>query len=54
MKISSIKLYEVVVPAHVGAIESKGVNKPLHKLSIGAKAGWNVQFDKVPKLLVQV
>jgi muconate cycloisomerase len=54
MKISCIKLYEVIVPAHAGAIESKGVNKPLHKLSIGAKAGWNVQFDKVPKLLVQL
>ena len=38
MKIAHIKLYEVVVPAHAGAIESKAVNKPLHKLSIGAKA----------------
>ena len=54
MKIVHIKLYEVIVPTHTGAIESKGLNKPLHKLPIGAKEGWSIQFDLVPKLLVQL
>lgn len=54
MKIENIKLYEVIVPAHAGAIESKGFNKGLHKLPIGAKGGWNVQFDEVSKLIVQL
>lgn len=54
MKIVHIELFEVIVPAHAGAINSKGVNKPLHKLSVGAKEGWSVQFDEVPKLLVRL
>lgn len=54
MKIVHIKLFEVIVPAHPGAINSKGVNKPLHKLPVGAKGGWTVQFDEVPKLLVRL
>ncbi|WP_341215989.1 mandelate racemase/muconate lactonizing enzyme family protein, partial [uncultured Wocania sp.] len=54
MKISRITCFEVIVPAHPGAIESKGFNKGLHKLPLGAKAGWNVQFDEVSKLIVQL
>ena len=54
MKIAHIHLYEVKVPAHAGTIESKGINKPLHKLPDGAKAGWSLQFDEIPKLLVKL
>lgn len=54
MKIVCIKLYEVKVPTHSGTIESKGINKPLHKLPVGAKAGWSMQFDEMSKLLVEL
>ena len=54
MTINRITCFEVIVPAHPGAIESKGFNKGLHKLPLGAKAGWSVQFDEVSKLIVQL
>ncbi len=54
MRIAHIHLYEVKVPTHPGTIESKGINKPLHKLPDGAKAGWSLQFDEIPKLLVKL
>ena len=54
MKISRIKCFEVVVPARKGAIESTGINKPLHKLESGAKPAWSLQFDEVPKLIVKL
>lgn len=54
MRISHINLYEVKVPTHPGTIASKGIDKPLHKLPVGAKAGWSVQFDEISKLLVQL
>jgi len=54
MQIAHIKLFEVKVPAHPGTIASKGIDKPLHKLPVGAKAGWSVQFDEISKLLVQL
>ncbi|WP_411031051.1 mandelate racemase/muconate lactonizing enzyme family protein [Spongiimicrobium sp. 3-5] len=54
MKITHITLYEVLVPAHPGAIASDSVNKPLHKLPVGAKAGWSIQFDQVTKLLIKL
>ena len=54
MKISRITCYEVIVPARKGAIDSLAVSKPLHKLPIGAKAGWSMQFDKLPKLIIQL
>ena len=45
---------EVVVAAHDGAIESDSIHKPLHMLPVGGKAGWSVQFDKLPKLIVRM
>lgn len=54
MKISRIGCYEVVVPAKSGAIDSQKVSKPLHKLSIGARAGWSIQFDKLSKLIIKL
>ena len=49
MKIFKINLYEVVVPAKKGTIESSEINKPLHKLSQGTEMGWSIQFDELSK-----
>jgi muconate cycloisomerase len=54
MKISRVTCYEVIVPAREGAIESRDTHKPLHKLPVGAKSGWSVQFDQLPKLIVKL
>ena len=54
MKISKIRLYEVVVPAKKGTIESSGIKKPLHKLSQGTEMGWSIQFDKLSKILISI
>jgi muconate cycloisomerase len=54
MKISRITWFEVVVPARKGAIDSSEVSKPLHKLPVGAKSGWSVQFDKISKLILKL
>ncbi|MEL6250426.1 MAG: mandelate racemase/muconate lactonizing enzyme family protein [Bacteroidota bacterium] len=54
MKIKRFNCFEVIVPAHAGSIQSKTINKPLHKLPVGAKAGWSLQFDELPKLLLRM
>lgn len=54
MNIRRITCYEVIVPAKPGVIESKGINKPLHKLPVGAQSGWSVQFDQLPKLILKL
>ncbi len=43
-----------MVPAHPGAIESEGMNKPLHKLPVGTKDAWTVQFDELSKGLIRM
>lgn len=54
MIIKHFTCFEVIVPAHEGVIESKHIHKPLHKLPVGAKSGWSVQFDQLPKLLLKL
>ncbi len=54
MKIKEIICHEVIVPAHEGAIASKSIDKPLHMLPVGAKSAWSVQFDQLPKLILQL
>ena len=54
MKIVRITCFEVIVPAKEGTIESKEIHKPLHKLPVGAKAGWTLQFDQLSKLVVKM
>ena len=54
MKILKINLYEVVVPAKKGTIESSEINKPLHKLSQGTEMGWSIQFDELSKILISI
>ncbi len=54
MKIRKITAYEVIVPAKPGVIEGQGINKPLHKLPVGARSGWSVQFDQLPKVILKL
>jgi len=54
MKITRITYFEVIVPAKEGTIQSKGIDKPLHKLPVGAKAGWSLQFDQLSKLIIKL
>lgn len=54
MKITRITCYEVKVPSNAGTVEGKGINKPLHKLPVGAKAGWTVQFDQLSKIILKL
>ena len=54
MKISRITCFEVKVPSREGTVEGKGINKPLHKLPVGAKAGWTFQFDQFSKIILKL
>ena len=54
MKIKHITTYEVVVPAKPGTVASESINKPLHMLPVGAKAGWSVQFDQLSKIILKL
>lgn len=54
MKISRIICYEVVVPARAGAINSQSLDRPLHKLPVGSKNAWSIQFDALPKLIIRM
>ncbi len=54
MKILAITAHEVIVPAHPGAIESKGMNKPLHKLTVGTQDAWTIQFDELSKIILKM
>jgi muconate cycloisomerase len=53
-EIVSITATEVVVPAHPGAICTPGRDKPLHKLPHAGQDAWTVQFDELPKLVLQL
>lgn len=54
MIIKKFNFYEVVVPAKPDMVASKTINKPLHKLPVGVKSGWSVQFDTLPKLIMRM
>ncbi len=54
LKISKFTCHEVMVPALKGVIASDSLDKPLHKLPVGAKVGWSVQFDQLPKLILEM
>jgi muconate cycloisomerase len=55
-KITKLEFTEVIIPARKGSVNSKGVYKPLHMLPVNksAKAGWQTQFDELPKLLLEL
>ena len=53
-RIRRIVATEVVVPAKTGAIESPGLHQPLHKLPMHGTRGWTLQFDELPKVVLQL
>ena len=52
MRITNIELVEVVVPALPDAVNSPGLDQPLHRLAHGASEGWTLQFDELPKWII--
>lgn len=52
--IVELRFEEVIVPANPGSVNTPGHNKPLHMLPVGGKAAWSVQFDDLPKLILQL
>ncbi len=53
-RIDRIVATEVVVPARSGTINSPGIDQPLHKLPVAGQASWTVQFDALPKCLLEI
>ena len=53
-RIERIVATEVVVPARPETINSPGIDQPLHKLPVAGRASWTVQFDALPKCLVEL
>ena len=45
---------EVIVPAKPGTINSPGIDQPLHKLPVAGQASWSVQFDELPKCILEI
>src|SRR5262245_16264650 len=45
---------EVVVPARPVSINSPGHGKPLNMLPVAGSAGWSIQFDALPKLILRM
>ncbi len=54
MKIKRIDLDWVVVPAKPDTVNSPEMDHALHMLSYGGKKGWTLQFDRIPKAIVQL
>ena len=53
-RIERIVATEVVVPARPGSINSPGIDQPLHKLPVSGRAAWSVQFDQLPKCVIEL
>ncbi len=53
-RIARLTFTEVVVPARAEAINSQGINQPLHKLASVGQASWTKQFDELPKCIVEL
>lgn len=45
---------EVVVPAKEGSVNHSDLDRPLHKLPVAGQGGWSMQFDALPKLIVEL
>ncbi len=54
MKIKSITLVSVIVPARPDSINSPEFDRPLHMLAYGGKTEWSLQFDQIPKWIIQM
>ncbi len=53
-RIRRFRLTEVVVPARANAVNHPELDRPLHKLAVAGRAGWSLQFDALPKLLIEM
>jgi muconate cycloisomerase len=53
-QIKRIVATEVVVPAKPGTINSPGIDQPLHKLPVAGRDSWSVQFDALPKCILEI
>ena len=53
-RIERILATEVIVPARPGTINSPGIDQPLHKLPVAGRASWSVQFDELPKCILEI
>lgn len=53
-RIRRFRLTEVVVPARANAVNHPDLDRPLHKLAVAGQAGWSMQFDALPKLLIEM
>ncbi len=54
IRIERIIVTEVLVPAHPRAINSAGVDQPLHKLPVAGEPAWSKQFDELPKAILEL
>ncbi len=54
VKIRRIQLDSVKVPARPDSINSPEFDKPLHMLAYGGKTEWSLQFDEIPKWIIQI
>ncbi len=54
MKIKSIELHPVVVPMREGTLHSKGLERPLHMLRVGASKGWTKEFHQLTKFIIRI
>jgi len=54
VKIKSIQIDEVVVPARPDSINSPSLNHPLHQLPYGGRKAWSFVFDEIPKLILRL
>lgn len=52
--ISRIRATEVIVPANPGAIDSPSVHRPLHNKPWKGASSWSVQFDAMPKVILEL
>jgi muconate cycloisomerase len=53
-KIVKIELDWVVIPARPDSVNSPEVDHALHMLPYGGKSGWSLQFDVLPKAIIQI
>ncbi|TDE10354.1 mandelate racemase/muconate lactonizing enzyme family protein [Jiangella asiatica] len=53
-RIERIRATEVVVPALPGAVDSPSLNRPLHNKPWRGASSWSVQFDRMPKVILEL
>lgn len=53
-RIERIRATEVIVPARPGAVDSPSIDRPLHNLPWKGAASWSVQFDRMPKVILEL